>query len=144
MKKLLFALFSICLAFNTNAQMNGVFGNEWIDYSQKYYKIKIAKEGIYTINYNDLTLAGLTSSDIAAIKPDNIQLFYRGLEIPIYVSAQGKSTFSNGDWIEFYGKKNDGKLDQPLYTKPEWQPQNYQAFFNDTSVYFLTWTVTAP
>lgn len=144
MKKHLLCLLFGCLTpcLKLMAQMNGTFGNEWIQFSQKYIKIKVAKEGIYVVNYNNLIAAGLSSQEIASINPANIQLFYRGTELPIYVSAQGLAQFGSSDFIEFFGQKNDGKLDKPLFKKPEWQPQDYKSFYNDTAVYFLTWSAT--
>jgi hypothetical protein len=134
----------VLLNFGLQGQMNGTFGNEWINFTQKYLKIKVAKDGIYVINYNNLSTSGITAAELSAIKPNNIQMFYRGIEIPIYVSAQGNNSFGSNDWIEFYGLKNDGKLDKPLFKKPDWQPQDYKSFYNDTSVYFLTWTTSTP
>lgn len=140
MKKIFYILLLVFLNANISAQMNGVYGNEWINFTQKYFKIKVSKDAIYVIGYNDFISAGLAAQEVANINPNNIQLFYRGIEIPIYVSAQGKAQMNNTDWIEFFGQKNDGKLDQPLYTKPEFHPQNYKSLFNDTAVYFITWT----
>lgn len=127
-----------------NAQMNGTFGNEWIQFSQKYIKIKVAREGVYAISYNNLIAAGVTPQDISGINPSNIQLYFRGLEVPIFVTAQGNSQFGPNDYIEFYGQRNDGKLDKPLFKKPDWQPQDYKSFYNDTATYFLTWSASTP
>jgi len=49
-KNLLIIFFSI-LSFNSFSQN---YGNEWIDYSQEYYKIKIVKNGIYRISRETL------------------------------------------------------------------------------------------
>ena len=55
--------------FQTKAQ---TFGNEWINYSQSYYKFPITTDGIYRINFNTLQSAGIP---INTLNPQNIQLF---------------------------------------------------------------------
>ncbi len=34
------------------------FGNEWIDYSQNYYKIPIVENGVYRVSFQGLLAAG--------------------------------------------------------------------------------------
>lgn len=55
------------------------YGNEWINYSQKYWRFPITEDGIYRINYASLVQAGYPVNSISA---KNIQLFARGQEIP--------------------------------------------------------------
>ena len=56
MKKIiLLPLFVLCFV-SANAQ---VFGNEWINYNQPYYAIKVAQESVYRLTYADLANAGL-------------------------------------------------------------------------------------
>src|SRR3972149_12016321 len=86
--------------------------NEWIDFSQQYYKIPIAQNGIYRIDSLTLANAGIS---LAGLDPHNIQLFHRGQEQHIYVQGEADGIFNSSDYIEFYGKKNDGSLDSVLY-----------------------------
>lgn len=113
------------------------FGNEWINYSQEYYKIKITQEGIYRISYSTLVNSGLPVG--ATFNPKKLQLFNLGKEQPIFISGEEDSTFDQGDYIEFYGKKNDGSTDIPLYRTPEEQPHTFFSLYTDTNAYFLTW-----
>ncbi len=117
-----------------------LYGNEWINYDQDYFKIKVAKDGIYRITFEELREAGVFNN---ANAPDvsQFQLFYMGQEIPIYVSST--DNFSVGDYMEFYGQKNRGWLDQFLYIEPEYQPNPAYSLFSDTSAYFLTWKADA-
>jgi len=117
------------------------YWNEWINFSQKYYKIPVSQNGIYRLDAVTLANAGisLTSTD-----PRNFQLFFRGEEQHIYVAGESDGIFNASDYIEFYGRKNDGSLDSilykgDLYNKPVRQPNPYYSLFNDTSAYFLTW-----
>ncbi len=112
------------------------FGDEWINYNQQYYKINVADDALYRITFNDLQAAGFP---LASVDPRRIQLFYRGIEQAIFVEGQNDASFDPTDYIEFYGKKNDGTLDQFLYEPASTQPHAYYNLFSDTAAYFLTW-----
>ncbi|MDZ4757116.1 MAG: C25 family cysteine peptidase [Bacteroidota bacterium] len=128
------SVFIICNSYSQNLR----FGNEWIDFGKRYFKIRVTSEGMYRINYSDFTNAGISAADIAQIKPNNFQLFYQGNEQPIFVSTTG-SSMGSSDYIEFYGNRNDGVLDKALYTNPADQPHSYRSFYTDTAMYFICW-----
>ncbi len=146
---------TVLLLFITSFSFAQTYGNEWINFtgnntysSQQYYKIKVVKEGIYRISYNTLLASG--ASTILGQNPRKIQLFFQGAEQPIYIEGEGDGTFDASDFIEFYGKPNDGKLDQGLYINgttgnadPNAQLHPNYSLFTDTAVYFLTWRVDA-
>ncbi|HTB31095.1 MAG TPA: hypothetical protein VK808_03665, partial [Bacteroidia bacterium] len=114
-----------------------VYGNEWINYSQKYYKIKIAKNGLYRIDSTTLAKYGIP---VGTINPKNYQLFFRGQQQYIYVRSKTANLSEvNGDYIEFYGQYNDGVPDSLVYYKIKYLPNPYYSLFNDTSTYYLTW-----
>jgi len=110
-------------------------GNEWINFGQAYYKIPIAKDGIYKLSQSDLLGAGLP---ISSIDPKTIQLFHRGVEQAIYIEGEADAQFDTNDFIEFYGQRNDGTQDAELYKPSSLQPHKYQNLYNDTTSYFLT------
>lgn len=112
-----------------------IFGNEWIKKNQKYIKIRISEDGVYRISYNQLQSSGLLANNP---NPKNLQIFYRGQEIPIHVEGEGDDKFDVSDFIEFYGRKNDGELDKILYSPTSLQPNPEVSLFTDESVYFLT------
>ena len=39
-------------------------GNEWIDYDQSYFKLKVAEDGIYRLGYEQLQGVGLPMTNI--------------------------------------------------------------------------------
>jgi hypothetical protein len=106
-------------------QLQAQFGNEWIRYNQQYVKIPVAQEGIYRVSLAALETAGLPLFD-----PDKIQLWHRG--------QQHARRIVPGQYIEFYGQKNDGTSDTPLYNPASAQPHTYYNLFSDTTSYFLT------
>lgn len=115
------------------AQAYAQYGNEWIDYSKTYYKFKVGKNGIYRIPKAALDATGVPSGTTGS----QFSLYSRGQEIPLYVTTD--NAFGNSDYIEFYGKKNDGKQDTELYGDPNIQPNDRVSLFSDTACYYLTY-----
>lgn len=108
------------------------YGNEWIDFSKTYYKIKVGVEGVYKISANDLSALGIPSTTLGL----HFQLFHEGIEVPIYVSNNG--AFTATDFIEFIGEKASGLPDSSLFDNPNWQANKQRSLFADTGIYFLT------
>ncbi len=141
MKKL-FPLLFLCFCFNPfvfGQMWNGqdtLYGNEWINYSNDYYKIKVTEDGIYRISFQELQNAGVPAS---SINGSEYSLMYMGVEVPIFTTTN--NSFSSGDFIEFYGKKNRTDLDRYLFIDPDNEMLNPEySLFTDTSAYFLTWS----
>ncbi len=132
-KRIIYCLLLLLLGSSIHAQS---FGNEWINYSQKYFRIPIYKTGIYRISRAALVQAGFP---ITNISPKNIQLFARGEEQYIYIKGEDDDVFNNTDYIEFYGIANDGWFDSLLYEQPQKIVNPYYSLINDTIYYFLTW-----
>ena len=116
------------------------YGNEWIDYSQKYYSFKIWQDGVYKLDYTLLVSAGVP---VSTIDPDNFQIFGFEQEQYIWIEGGNDGSFDPGDYILFYGKKNDSWLDSLMYDNPEDVSNKYYPHYNDTINYFLTWNSSA-
>ena len=117
------------------------YGNDWYKANPDriYIKLIVEEDGIYRVTLQDLQNAG---HDLSTVIPENLRLFYRGQEVPIYVRKSGSAL----SFIEFYGKRNDGKIDSMMYRdpnsgyhKPNLQPNKRISLFSDESAYFLTW-----
>lgn len=133
------ALVSVFFSLLFAAPAFGQTGNEWINYSQPYIKIPVGKDGLYRVTYQSLQTAGFP----IASDPAHFQLFHRGTEVAIHVEGQHDGSFDPDDYVEFYGRRNDGTLDSSLYADPVFQPHRYYNLYNDTSAYFLTAGSTA-
>jgi flagellar hook assembly protein FlgD len=115
-----------------------LYGNEWIAFDQSYFKIPVAEDGLYRLDFTSLQNSGIP---LSSISHEHFQLFHLGKEIPLFVSASG-DLLTNGDFIEFYGQKNRSEIDQYLFANPEEEMLNpYFSLFSDTSAYFLTWNL---
>jgi hypothetical protein len=127
----------VCLFFiNVVASKAQNFGNEWINYNQKYYSFPIVQSGIYKLDYSTLLSAGIP---ISTFQSANIQVFGREKEVPLFIEDGGDNTLNNGDYILFYALRNDGWLDSTLYDDPSWLGNPKYSLYNDTIQYFFTW-----
>jgi len=126
-------LFIFSFTVHSNAQ---IYGNEWIQYGQKYYSFEVFSSGIHKLDYTTLSAANVP---LASFSTQNIQLFGREQEIPIYIEDGGDSSFDFGDYILFYAEKNDGWLDTTLYETAQDVGNPKFSLYNDTIQYFFTW-----
>jgi len=124
---------------SVNAQMwNGsdtIYGNEWIQYDQTYYKIRVGDDGVYRIAQQAMVDAGLP---VGAVSADQFRLYRYGQQVPVFVSASGVP--GPNDFIEFFGEKNRETVDRHLFADPDGENVNPDySLFNDTTAYYLTW-----
>jgi peptidase C25-like protein len=127
MKKLLIAFF-ILFAHAAHAQLN----NSWIDYSKVYYKFKLGANGMCRINQPALAAVGLQN-----VPAEQFQLWRNGKEVRLYTTIP-TGIMSAGDYIQFWGTKNDGIADKSLYFNQNNQLCDSFSLFTDTATYFLT------
>ena len=127
MRKIIIALF-ILTGTVAKAQLN----NSWIDYNKTYYKFGISKNGLQHINQSLLASLGLSNTPA-----EYFQLWRNGEQVRLYTSV-ASGPFSNNDYIEFWGKMNDGVPDKQLYIKPGYQLCDSFSLHTDTAAYFLT------
>ena len=110
-----------------------LYGNEWIDYSQTYYKIKVARDGVYRIPYQTLVAAALP---VGSATGDQFRLYRNGRQVRLYLTTNG--LLGDQDYLEFVGQKNRDELDQHLFEDPDNENLNpWYSLFNDTAAYYL-------
>ena len=112
------------------------YGNEWINYNQRYFSFNITQSGLHKIDYNTLTNAGVP---LSAFTSANIQIFGREKEISVLVEDGGDNQLNPGDYLLFYAQRNDSWLDSTLFDDPNWMGNPKYSMYNDTIQYFLTW-----
>ncbi|MBL1280604.1 MAG: hypothetical protein COA33_010040 [Fluviicola sp.] len=142
--------FTFSLLFFSNGYSQ-TYGNEWIQYNQEYYSFKISPDiavpysfsdesgietGIYKIDYTTLVNSGIDPTQFAS---ENIQIFGKEKEIPLYIVDGGDSSIDPLDYILFYTERNDGWLDSTIYVNPEDIGNPYYSIYSDTMEYFFTW-----
>lgn len=144
MKKILSvcSLLMILTFANIQNLHSQTYGNEWINYSQKYLRFSVTEDGIYKIPFETLE-DGFNQVGISlqTVNPKGIKIYGRGQELSIYVKGEEKGYLEPGDFIEVYCKRNDGWFDATLYSNPNFQANPYYSLFNDTASYYITWSV---
>ena len=117
------------------------YGNEWINFSQQYFKIPVYKTGIHRLEYSTIKISFFQAGiDISDIGINEFQVLGTEKEVANFIEDEDNNGFLNGDdYIEFYAEKNSSWLDSLVYTSPDYVPDPYYSLFNDTIRYFLTW-----
>jgi hypothetical protein len=115
------------------------YGNAWYDDSKIYAKIRTWEDGVYRVPAAQLSAINFP---IAGFDPNNLHLMYRGKEVPMHVVSNA----GNLQYIEFFGLRNDGKVDSIMYRNPysgihdpDQQPNENLSLFSDTAAFFLTY-----
>lgn len=111
--------------------------NNWVQFDRDYYKIPTASDGIHRISTEALQASGV---NLNTTDSRFIRLYHRGEEVAIHISGGEDGSLDTGDYIDFYGKRNDGTLDHLLYTDFDTLPNPYFNSHTDTTVFFLTVT----
>lgn len=93
---------------------------------------------MYRINKIDFTNAGINTS---AIDPRTVKVLNGGTQIPIYFSGEQDGIFNDNDYLDFYGMRRKGGLDnvynsnnQLFYVRNEYYNQ-----YSDTNSYWIEW-----
>lgn len=133
MKRYLKLLILLLFSGNLLAQ---TYGNEWINYSQQYYSFNIYATGVQRIDQSTLVAAGVP---VGSFTSENIQVFGREKEVPLYIVDGNDNSFDAGDYILFYAEMNDGWLDSLVYTDPNHIANAGFSLYSDTVTYFFTW-----
>ncbi|RED99440.1 putative type IX secretion system sortase PorU2 [Marinoscillum furvescens] len=136
MWKIKLCILILCLSVGSMLFGQGT-GNEWINYAQDYYRLKVAEDGLYRVTATELARVGVPVNNIAA---GRYQVFRNGQEVAI--SSRDTNGDGRLDYLEFFGEKNDGTSNTSLYDTPSDQPHTYYNLYTDTSTYFLTWKST--
>lgn len=126
-------LFGSFLVFLTSM----VFAQQvpWYSYDETYYKIPTSVDGIHRISAQTLSNSGIVTS---TLNPAALRLFHRGKEIAIHVQGGDDGSFDSGDYIDFFGLRNDATLDRLLYSDFDSIPNPYFNTYSDTTSFFLS------
>lgn len=111
------------------------YGNEWIDPSRPYLKIYTDQDVLYHIGYNDLQQ--YTNIIPQNVNIDALVMYCNGKQIPLYIYSTDQF-WNNGDYIEFRGVRNVGKMDSLLYASDSLQINQDFSLFTLKAACFLT------
>jgi hypothetical protein len=122
-----------------------------------WYKIAIARDGVYRIDKNVLTQMGI---NIASLNPQNINVYGNGgtllpaaNDVPryddlqkcaVYFQGGDDNQFQDSDYILFYGKGPDSwkVTEQTTLDKRRWEHNKH--YYSDSAYYFIRIDDTDP
>jgi hypothetical protein len=117
-----------------------IYGNEWIAQDQPWFKVYVRDEGLYRLDSADLAeVLEPAGYPLSSLDPRNFQLFHMGREQYIHVQGEADGQINNGDYLEFFGRPNDGSFDTLLFASSALMLHQSYSLFNDSAAYFLTW-----
>jgi hypothetical protein len=114
--------------------------NQWVLQSsgQLYWKFPVVQTGIYRIDSTTMAQAGVLSAP--NFDPRRIRIYRNGNEVPLYINGEQDGIFNSGDYIEFFGQRNDATADRHFFSDTSWMVNRNYSLYTDTSYYFLTIT----
>ncbi len=74
------------------------------------YKIRVERDGIYRLTYDDLSAAGIP---VDVLDPRTFRIWEQGTEVAVYVVGEGDGSFDPGDAVIFYGKMARTRYQDP-------------------------------
>lgn len=112
------------------------YSNDWLEgkYDQNWMQFKVINEGIHRLTLSDFESAGIQASSFNGA---NMQVYFEGIEVPIYVSTPGK--FSNLDFMEFVAHLNTSGIEKEFFESESDMLDTSRSIYSDTAVYFITW-----
>ncbi|MCX6163337.1 MAG: hypothetical protein NTU73_00490, partial [Ignavibacteriae bacterium] len=129
-------IYIFAILFIANISLSQNYG--WITPNQAYLKMYVVDDGIYRINKVDFSNAGINPD---VIDPRTVKVFYKGNQVPIYFSGEEDGVFNDVDFLDFYGKRNNGgqtntynSNNQVVYVTDE-----FFDLYSDTSTYWIGW-----
>lgn len=133
-------LLALCAA-TAHAQNGLDYDASWYIDGAPYVKIDVVEDGVYRLSGNDVADALPAGTSLSNIDPATLQLFERGQEVPLDVSATG--SLEPDDEIVFVGTRNRGTDETWAYNdESSWQNSTHRSLYTDTTTYWLTWGQT--
>ncbi len=114
----------------------------------KWYKIAIARDGVYRIDKNLLTQLGINTAEI---NPQNLNVYGNGGRLlpvsnaefryddlqknAIFIQGENDGVFNDNDFILFYGQSSDTWRIKNASNPPTWEHDKH--YYSDSAYYFL-------
>lgn len=132
--KLLLCIFLFVIFAKAGAQNSPTYV-DWVKPNQIYIEIKVGQEGIYRLSAQTLMA---NFPNLENLNAAGFQMFRRGKEQAIRVSAGADNILNDNDFIDFVGIPNDAEIELEMYRKPLPDYNRYRSIYDDTAHYFLT------
>jgi hypothetical protein len=107
----------------------------WIDFGNPMLRFFVRQDGLYKVTADWMRNSGFNP---ASIDPSRVELFRKGVAVPVYLHGMDDGRFDDGDYILFYGTKNYDELGHrrvPAHVDDPY-PQ-YMSIFTDSTAYWF-------
>ncbi|MFA6233205.1 MAG: C25 family cysteine peptidase [Bacteroidota bacterium] len=111
----------------------------WIDFTAPMIKFFVRQDGLFKITADWLREAG---KDPSQVDPARVQLYRKGVAIPMYASGMGDGRFDDGDYFVFNGTRNydEGGYRHLVAAINDPYPQ-YLSIYTDSTAYWLNFNL---
>lgn len=138
--RFLFFLFAYVLfGLTADAQrivgQDTLYGNEWLEAGQQYWKLRVGEDKIVRITGSDLVSAGI---NLSLISSEQFTVYAFGDKLPVLVEQASPSAFTLTDAFVFVAEKNSSRFDEWLVDNPDDLLHPNLSLYSDTASYYLT------
>jgi hypothetical protein len=107
----------------------------WIDFTAPMAKFFVRQDGLYKITAEWLREAG---KDPAQVDPTRVQLYRKGVAIPMHAVGMDDGRFDDGDYFVFHGTRNYNELGYRRLPASVDDPYpEYLSIYTDSTAYWL-------
>ncbi|MDX9759811.1 MAG: C25 family cysteine peptidase [Bacteroidota bacterium] len=111
----------------------------WIDFTAPMLRFFVRQDGLYTITADWLREAGV---DPATVEPSRLQLYRKGVAIPMAAVGLDDGRFDDGDAFIFHGTRNyDERGYRRIPASTEDPYPEYLSIYTDSTAYWLNFNV---
>jgi len=114
----------------------------WIDFDTPMLRFFVRQDGLYKITADWLREAGI---DPGTVDPSRVQLYRKGVPIPMYIHGTEDGRFDDDDYMLFQGTRNytEGGHKRLADNVEDPYPE-YISIYTDSTAYWLNFSTPSP
>ncbi len=126
----------------TTRSRNVDTSHTWIDFGNPMLRFFVRMDGLYKVTADWMRESGF---DPSSIDPARVQLYRKGVAVPVYLHGMDDGRFDDGDYMLFYGTRNYDELGHRRLPKnvDDASPQ-YLSLYSDSTAYWFNFSATGP
>ena len=113
----------------------------WVDEGNAMLKFFVRQDGLYKITADWMRESGM---DPVSIDPARVQLYRKGLSVPLYLHGMEDGSFDDGDYMLLYGTQNYDELGhRRIPDNPDDPCPQYMSLYTDSTAYWFNFNSPA-